>query len=73
MNRREYEKSLDLFDRHLCCDEAKFCLYPPRTRGTYGNATFRPFSSWIIDVDYGGTLIEVRYCPFCGEKLEAQE
>lgn len=72
MNRSEYEKSLNLFDRHLCCDGAKYCLYPPRKGGSHGNTTFHPFPSWIIDNGDGGTIIEVQYCPFCGEKLEAQ-
>ena len=73
MNHREYEKSLDLFDRHLCCDCAEFYLYPPRIGGVYCNTTFHPFSSWIIDVSDGGALIPVKFCPFCGEKLEAQQ
>ena len=73
MNRREYEESLNLFNRHLCCDEAKLCLYPPRKSGTYDNWTFHSFPFWYIYFGDGGTLFDIQFCPFCGEKLEAQE
>lgn len=73
MNMRQYEASLNLFERHLCCDDAGYYLFPPRKSGKWGNMTFFSIDTWHIDLGDGGPLLIVQFCPFCGEKLEAKE
>ena len=72
----EFRESLQVCERHVCCDEAEEWLYPPRREGMLergrGRAFFRPIETWYIDQGRGGPIIPVRVCPWCGVELEGK-
>jgi len=74
---RKIKESLYLFERHICCDDAEYYLFPPNkaTDGfvqlEIGTIRINAVRFWYIDIGDGGNIIKVRFCPFCGENLES--
>ena len=80
MKYHELKESLYLCPRHICCEEARVGLYPPR-KGTYdfvqtdiGFVQIEAIPYWHIDNGDGGAIHKnVQFCPWCGIRLDAAE